>query len=287
MAGTSRSFEGTVTDVTAESFGTVRCELRTIETPPSAESVLYHADHTLLATIAGGADAVRVMVDGAPTYEGPKRLGSAGFFPASRRLVSVWPATKLTYLAMFTPHAEYEALTERTLMDGDWLPQGDLADPFVRTGLLELAAAMRRPASPIERLYIESVITAIQLRTVRSFSTFADVELKGSEPIDRVIEHIDAHLSEALSLADLGMRAGLSRGRLRRAFLERTGLTPYRFVTHRRIEMAKRLLSETDLSMAAIATMIGSADQSQLNVIFSKYVGMTPTAYRHYVGKKQ
>jgi two-component system response regulator YesN len=46
------------------------------------------------------------------------------------------------------------------------------------------------------------------------------------------------------------------------------------------MEAAKRLLTETELSVGAIAERVGYARQSHFGAVFQKLLGLTPKAYR-------
>ena len=61
---------------------------------------------------------------------------------------------------------------------------------------------------------------------------------------------------------------------------ELTGLTTHEYVTTRRVERAKTLLTETNLTMTEIAQTLGFADSGHFSRVFGKYVGVTPSEYR-------
>ena len=74
--------------------------------------------------------------------------------------------------------------------------------------------------------------------------------------------------------------AGLSQYHFIRAFKSTVGLPPYQYVLSERVRRAKGLLSKPDLSLGDVAIAVGFSDASQLNRVFRKFVGVTPTAYR-------
>jgi hypothetical protein len=108
-----RSFDGKFGPGAIRSAGGACCELLTIDTQPDARSVLHHAGHALLAMVDGPDAAVTVEVAGAQAFSGIKRPGSAGFFPADRRMVSGWPAMRLRYLLVLSPHEVIEQAVDR------------------------------------------------------------------------------------------------------------------------------------------------------------------------------
>ena len=91
---------------------------------------------------------------------------------------------------------------------------------------------------------------------------------------------IDAQISNEITISDLASVAGLSQFHFIRAFKYTVGLPPYQYVLSERIHRAKGLLSQPDLSLADVALTVGFSDASQLNRVFRKFVGVTPTAYR-------
>ena len=96
----------------------------------------------------------------------------------------------------------------------------------------------------------------------------------------QVKEFIDAHISNEIAISDLAVVAGLSQFHFIRAFKDSVGLSPYQYVLSERVRRARGLLSNFDLSIAEVAFSVGFSDASQLNRVFRKFVGLTPTAFR-------
>ena len=59
-----------------------------------------------------------------------------------------------------------------------------------------------------------------------------------------------------------------------------TGASPRRYLTLARVENAKTLLLNTDLSIAAVAKACGYTDQLYFSRVFKSATGQPPTAYR-------
>ena len=96
----------------------------------------------------------------------------------------------------------------------------------------------------------------------------------------RVTECVEARLSEDLSLGDLADVAALSRYHFARAFKLKTGLTPFQYVTSRRVARARVLLRATDHGVAKTAREVRLASPSHFRRIFKSAVGLTPSQYR-------
>ncbi|WP_244562174.1 helix-turn-helix domain-containing protein [Bradyrhizobium lablabi] len=100
----------------------------------------------------------------------------------------------------------------------------------------------------------------------------------------RIKEFVDAHTTKEIGISDLANLVGLSQFHLIRAFKNSVGLSPYQYVLSARISAAKELLSNSDRSIADVALAVGFTDSSQLNRVFLKLIGVTPTAFRRENG---
>jgi AraC family transcriptional regulator len=87
-------------------------------------------------------------------------------------------------------------------------------------------------------------------------------------------------LAEPLSLNDIAGAVHLSVYHFARVFRDATGDTPHRFLTRLRVERAKHLLANTDLSIEAIAPRCGFASPGALSTTFLRHVGVRPSTYR-------
>lgn len=88
------------------------------------------------------------------------------------------------------------------------------------------------------------------------------------------------HLGGDILLADVARVTGLSRGHFIRAFALTTGITPHRWLQRHRVEKAKSLLLESNVTIAEIALACGFADQSHLTRSMKLLLGINPAALR-------
>ena len=111
----------------------------------------------------------------------------------------------------------------------------------------------------------------------------ADLTVRGigreRGPVDRVREVIEAQYHEELSLAALGMAAGLPRHHLIRAFRRETGLTPHAYLIDVRIRRARERLRAGE-PPGEVAAATGFCDQAHLTRAFKARYGVTPGAFR-------
>jgi AraC family transcriptional regulator len=99
--------------------------------------------------------------------------------------------------------------------------------------------------------------------------------------INRVVDHIDAHLAEPLDLQRLAAVAHFSPWHFHRIFLSLTGETLAERVRRRRLEVAAaRLLQQPPLPALGIALDVGFASAEVFTRAFKAHFGVTPSAWR-------
>ncbi|WSQ07014.1 helix-turn-helix domain-containing protein [Streptomyces sp. NBC_01231] len=103
---------------------------------------------------------------------------------------------------------------------------------------------------------------------------------RADESLAPLLEWATSRLDTRLTLARLAERAGLSSRTLARRFTEQLGTSPGQWLLGRRLDAARVLLEQTDLSVEAIATRVGLASAVNLRRRFRAHLGTTPGAYR-------
>ena len=98
--------------------------------------------------------------------------------------------------------------------------------------------------------------------------------------LQRVTDYIQDNLREELTLENISQTLSMSPYHFAHAFRQALGLPPHRYVISCRIDRAKSLLRNTDLSVTEIAHQVGYASQSHFSVAFHKVTGQTPRRYR-------
>ncbi len=102
-----------------------------------------------------------------------------------------------------------------------------------------------------------------------------------SEPLKSLVDYIEEHLSQPITVRQLAEHAYLSERQVQRLFCNVFGLSPKKFITKARIHKAASLIAETELSLSQIALEVGLSDQSSLTFYFRRELGMTPNKFRH------
>ncbi|MCF2859247.1 GlxA family transcriptional regulator [Pseudoalteromonas sp. SMS1] len=114
----------------------------------------------------------------------------------------------------------------------------------------------------------------------RQYSSLLTVQQTLSQRFQNSIEFIQNNIDKPLSLEMLADEASLSPRHFRRVFTEKVGVSPMRFVQRLRLEKAKDLLCNSELSIAHISQLIGFGSPSLLTRKFTQEYGVNPTQYR-------
>ncbi len=96
----------------------------------------------------------------------------------------------------------------------------------------------------------------------------------------RAIEYIYNNYHQELTLSEIAEAAFLSEYHFAHLFKKLTGITPNNYLAIVRIEQAKKLLANTDQSMATISLAVGYSSQSHFTKVFRTFTGLTPAKYR-------
>ncbi len=97
----------------------------------------------------------------------------------------------------------------------------------------------------------------------------------------QLIDHMERHLSEPISMDALATHARTSRARLFANFKRETGMSPNDWLQRRRIKAATDLLRTTNRKLEDIAAACGFTSAPYFCHVFRKYTGTTPSEHRH------
>ena len=98
--------------------------------------------------------------------------------------------------------------------------------------------------------------------------------------LNRVFDYIETHLADKITAMDLADLIKMSVGQLFRAFKISAGVTPFRYIARRRLELACTMLRTTRESLSQIAIACGLCDQAYLRKMFRSTIGISPSAWR-------
>lgn len=106
------------------------------------------------------------------------------------------------------------------------------------------------------------------------------------EVVVKAKRYVNAHLEDRISLEDVAGHVGVSPFYFCKVFKQAAGMTLTEYVNRRRIEWAKRQLSNPRSRITEVAFDVGFQSISQFNRSFLKYVGESPTRYRESLARK-
>ena len=98
--------------------------------------------------------------------------------------------------------------------------------------------------------------------------------------LQRVLDLIESRLTDNVSVAELAREARQDVRSFTRSFQAATGYAPYAYFTFRRMELAKRLLTNPLTSITEVAQTVGYANPSKFSAAFKRTYAITPGQWR-------
>lgn len=248
-------------------------------TSSSGELPLGSFTGHILALNVGAPYRVDVSWVGAPAPSEHAHLpGNFIFVPASRPLSAIWrgPAT-VVLVEIFAGSVNPRDAVRLG-------PVLNRRDDFVAHLVLALRDLARLHSEPGAG-YGDLLCAALTEHLARSPATCSGDRAENRQALSstclrRALEYVDAHLDKTIRLSTLAHESGTSPFHFARLFKRRTGLAPHQFIIRKRIERARALLFDSDLSISEVAFRCGFSQQSHFTVTFRRNVGVSPSAYR-------
>ncbi|ALS28204.1 AraC family transcriptional regulator [Paenibacillus sp. 32O-W] len=104
--------------------------------------------------------------------------------------------------------------------------------------------------------------------------------------VSEALDFIHNNACEGITVKDLLNEIPLSRRMLEHRFRKAVGVTPHKKIISARLNYVKRLLADTDLTLAEIADRAGFRHAEYLSVAFKREVGIPPGRYRKLYRRK-
>ncbi|MBU7592664.1 AraC family transcriptional regulator [Metabacillus halosaccharovorans] len=96
-----------------------------------------------------------------------------------------------------------------------------------------------------------------------------------------ILEYIEDHFSEKITLSFLAEYGNISSAHLSRVFKQMTGLNVSEYIKMKKILKAKQLLLKTEENVSSIADQCGFESMPYFHRTFKKMMDMTPSQYRN------
>ncbi len=158
------------------------------------------------------------------------------------------------------------------------------SDPVVSRVALSLADAIQ---NGVPDFYAQSAAQFLAAHLLSAQTGWPDPAQDRRRPgtlsgrrLAHVLEYLNAHYAEPLSLDHLAREACVSRFHFGRLFKERIGVTPHHYLVKIRLEAAASLLSDTDLSVLEVALSCGYGSAAHFTAAFRRRFFQTPILYR-------
>lgn len=122
------------------------------------------------------------------------------------------------------------------------------------------------------------------------FENEAKIPISNITPMEKNIEiakeYIKNNYSKKICLEDVAKKSGYSYFYFSKLFKKYTGLSFNYYLNKIRVEQAKKLISNYDLSLREISEKVGYEDCSYFSGVFKKYEGILPSEYRNIIANK-
>ncbi|HEV8692742.1 MAG TPA: AraC family transcriptional regulator [Lysobacter sp.] len=161
------------------------------------------------------------------------------------------------------------------------VPSMHMRDPHIeRIGWM--LQAEDHDAYPGGRLFTDSLASALAARLLalqsrKGASTTKPGRALPTWRLRHVVEYIEAHLDEDLTLAELARVTGFSLSHFKPLFKQAVGMPVHRFVLERRVERARMRLLEGGSSLTEIALEAGFAHPSHMARCMRRVLGLSPS----------
>ncbi len=245
---------------------------RMYELPPHFDFLIAHFLTSSIAGIPAGASL-------------PANPNQSVLFTNNRRrsdllLVRLAPALLVETAARLRMHREGAHLLFRHPLQ----PVTD--DARLRSALDSIAHEIEAGDAGWREV-VRSLVNQLAVYLLRSHINVLrsdEIELSRAGMVDRrlrrAIEFMHDNCGRDLKLDEIASAAYLSEFHFARLFKKITGVTPHQYLATLRVERARRLLAETDLTIVEIGAEVGYGSQSHFTKIFREATGLTPRAFR-------
>lgn len=138
-----------------------------------------------------------------------------------------------------------------------------------------------------EDLIEKSAFLELMVYLNRLYHTQQEEHTAGELPsyhqqVDRILTYINHNIQSTLSIHELSEHFFLSESYLCRIFKDSTGTTINKYITAKRITIAKSILSQ-GYTVSEVCDLCGFRDYSNFLKAFTKAVGISPKKYAQFV----
>jgi len=180
-----------------------------------------------------------------------------------------------------------EKVAQQTGVDGslELIPKFRDRNPQIEQIIMMLYSELNQGSGLGSELYIESLSNALAVNLLRDYAvkkTSLNLQSAGlsDSKLLLVTDYINDNIAAEFKLSHLAALAGISQFHFSRLFKQSVGMSPHKYVIKQRVERAKSLLKNPELSVTDIALSCGFNSHSHFGKYFRQFTGFTPKQYR-------
>ncbi len=256
----------------------------------TSKHVEFH-DHEFseIAIVTGGTAVHRIDMESFPlkkgdvliihpgcthTYDNAGKLKLINIIYDARMPLPALGTCGLSFISRMFP-AQYPDKKEN-LAPLAKLKEEDIEPIYGLSRRLDFEVRHLRPGKQIQIL---AIFMEIIIYLARCENRYAETKSFNFE-LNKVINYMDKHYPEKITIADLKKVANMSERNLFRQFRNVFSVSPNEYLTHIRIQRSAELLRDTNKQIGTIALECGFCDSNHFAKVFNKMIGTTPKKFR-------
>ena len=175
----------------------------------------------------------------------------------------------------------------KDLTDVQFSQQIGIDDKTICQTLVSIQQELESPGVN-SRFYIDALLMLLLNRLVRCASNLSVLPARSkyakgglaSWRLRKALDLLESDSKNLPSLSEIAQTLNLHPTSFCRAFKQSTGLPPHRYLLVHRINRAKDMLKDRNVTLTQIALDCGFAGSSHFSAVFSRIVGVPPRNYR-------
>ena len=216
----------------------------------------------------------------------PSLPGQVYWIPADLR--TVWRINgRLEFVAVHFGAPALERIASET-----GIPAGEVArlpfrpgfhDAFAGSACAMLAEEASRSSggrSRFAELLANTLAVYLVERRAERREALPGTDVFAGPVLEKALDRIETSIASGVSVEELARTSGMSSSAFAHEFKRVIGVSPHRYLTGRRIEIAKHLLERTQFPLAEIALETGFSSQAHFTDRFRAATSQTPLQFR-------
>jgi len=255
---------------------------------PAHKTPEYFAQQHVISILLSDALVVEQWWDNSYYAKNYLVQGDVSIYPANRVQRLHWDGNFKFLDLYFDPILIEQTVQEFGLDSVEVFPCPVVQDPLLQQMGLALKAEFETGLldRTINRLYVESLIHTLMIYLLKNRHQVWQRQQENSRGLSvsalkAAISFIKENLARDLSLTEISASVYMSSHYFATLFKQSTGQTPHQYVTSCRLEEAKKLLAQKNLTISDICKQVGFQCPSHFTKVFRKYTKTTPKAYRN------